>query len=61
MFVRESEVERIMQDMKMEQPSWKTLGKSCGKIVLCGSIFTLVVCGVDAVFQFVIRWILGVI
>lgn len=50
-----------MQDMKMEQPSWKTLGKSCGKIVLCGSIFTLVVCGVDAVFQFVIRWILGVI
>ena len=61
MFVRESEAEWVMDEQKMEQPSWSVLLKLCGTILLLGGIFTIVVFGVNSMFEFIVKWIAGVV
>ena len=50
-----------MDEQKMEQPSWSVLLKLCGKILLLGGIFTIVVFGVNSMFEFIVKWIAGVV
>lgn len=50
-----------MNDVKLEQPSWKELVKHCVQIILVAGGFTLGIYGVNVLFSFVINWIIGVI
>ena len=50
-----------MDNMKMEQPTWSVLFKLCGRILLIGGIFTLAVLSVNSFFEFIVKWIAGVI
>jgi hypothetical protein len=59
--IRESEAEWLMDMMKMEQPTWSVLLKLGCRILLIGGIFTLAVFSVNSFFEFIVKWIAGVI
>lgn len=50
-----------MKDIELQQPSGVRLLKLCGWMIVCSFVLTMIICGTDVLFQFVIRFISGVI